>query len=862
VSLSAWGLEATKPGRLRLSSALALYRVRLRKRWVQELLAVLGIAAGVALLYATQIASTSLSGPVRSLNEGLVGHSQLQLLSRGSAGMPEETYDKVIALPGVRRAAPVLQVPGNLVGPRGQRGVTFFGADPRIVRLRGNLLKGFTSADAAQQQALVLPLPTARAVGVGVGEDVRLQLAGRSATVPAVVAGHEQIGSLTNTSIALMPLAYLQHLAGVGREVTRILVEAKPGQVASVRRGLQGLAAGSRVDVRPADYETRLFNEVTKPTSQSSTIFSILSALVGWLFAVCALLVTAAERRRLAIQQRDQGYPPSARLMTLLVDAAVIGIAGIALGLAAGELLSRQGFSSDVTFLSGAFPIGDQRVVTWQSVSIASAGGLLAAVFGVLTPVREIVVASLPLCRRTTGDKAQRHEPADHRPRVRGRLPIVGVACLAGTVAITATVPGAATVGLVLLALALVLLLPVILSRAIAGLEWCNQRERSLVAVELALQQLHARRSRTRALAIATTGAIAVFGATALQGARANLQSGLDDVARGLNSAAAVWVTPAGAGSSIGTASFAPSAAHTLARLPAVRSVGLYRAGLLDLTDRRAWIIGAPPGADRPIPPRQVLEGDMRLATARIRAGGWATVSRAIADDLGLQVGGRFPLAAPRPTVLRVAAITTNLGWSAGAVLINATDFARAWGSNEIAAYHVHLAPGTTPEEGRRQVTDALGRRSPFRVETAAQRADRQSAVARAGLSRLQQIAGMTLFAAVLAMSAAMTGLLWQHRPVIASLKLHGLRACLIWRSLVIETGILCGTGALVGGLFGLLGQQLCTRGVQVVTGYPVVQGLRLDIAASTVALVIGAALLVVIVPGYLVARVLPSWRD
>jgi putative ABC transport system permease protein len=212
--------------------------------------------------------------------------------------------------------------------------------------------------------------------------------------------------------------------------------------------------------------------------------------------------------------------------------------------------------------------------------------------------------------------------------------------------------------------------------------------------------------------------------------------------------------------------------------------------------------------------------------------------------------------------VLRVAAITTNLGWSAGAVLMNAADFADAWGGDDIAAYQVRLAPGTTAAEGRQQVADALGPGSALRVETAGQRADRQLIAGLSGLSRLRQIAALTLVAAVLAMTAAMTGLLWQHRPIVGGLKLHGLRTGLMWRSLVIETAVLFGTGALAGGVFGLLGQVLCTRGVQVVTGFPVAEGLRLDIAATALGLVVGASLLAVIVPGYLVARVRPSWRD
>ena len=120
----------------------------------------------------------------------------------------------------------------------------------------------------------------------------------------------------------------------------------------------------------------------------------------------------------------------------------------------------------------------------------------------------------------------------------------------------------------------------------------------------------------------------------------------------------------------------------------------------------------------------------------------------------------------------------------------------------------------------------------------------------------------MSLIAAVLAMSSAMVGLLWQHRGVIGGLKLHGLSTGLMWRSVIVETGVLFGTGALLGGVFGLLGQVLATKGVQVVTGFPVVDGIRLGIAVSTAGVVVATSLLVVVIPGYLVARVRPTWAD
>jgi putative ABC transport system permease protein len=851
------GLPPVRRGRLRVSSLLALYVIRLRRRWIQELLAVVGIAAGVALLYATQVASTSLSGPVRALNAGLVGQSQLQLMARGSTALPDGLYDRVIALSGVRRAAPALQLPGNLVGPRGQLGVTLLGADPRIVQLRGNLLKGFSSEDAAKQDTIVVPAPAAKAIGVSTGDDFSVQLVGRTITQPAVVSGRDQIGSLVNTSMALAPLGYLQRLAHAGHQVSRILVEAEPGQVGAVRRRLERLAPG-QVDVRPSDYETKLFNEAARPTTAASAIFSALSALVGFLFAICALLVTAADRRKLAIQQRNQGFPPATTLASLMVDAAVIGVAGTAIGLVVGELLSRHGFSSDVAYLSGAFPIGDERVVTWQSVAIAGLGGLLAATIGVLAPVREFVFTRTPFHVRPEPIAEDRRERATRR----APLPILGGLSLGGAVLITIAAPGAAVTGMLLLVLALVLLLPIILAATLAGIEWCNRRRGTVASVELALQQLRARRWRARTLAIVTTGAVAVFGATALEGGRANLADGLDDVVHGLANISAVWVAPRGAGDVYGTAPFAPEAVSQLEGLPAVGGVALYRAGLLDVSDRRAWVLGVPADAPYPVAPHQLLDGHSEEARARIRAGGWITISRGLADDLGLHTGQRFTLPSPVPTTLRVAGITTNLGWSSGAMLMNAKDFARAWNSTSIAAYHVRPAPGATPAQAAGQIADALGPRSALRVETAGRRASRQLTAGLSGLKRLQQIAQLTLLAAVLAMSAAMTGLLWQHRAVIAGLKVHGPGTGLMWRSLLVETGILFATGALAGGVFGLLGQVLASRGIQVVTGFPVIERLQFGTAVSAIALVAGVSLLAVVVPGYLVSRVRPAWRD
>ena len=65
--------------------------------------------------------------------------------------------------------------------------------------------------------------------------------------------------------------------------------------------------------------------------------------------------------------------------------------------------------------------------------------------------------------------------------------------------------------------------------------------------------------ARARAIGVAATGAIAVFGAVAIQGAHADLLKGLENAARDENAFTDVWVSPPGAYNLLRTAPFAPT---------------------------------------------------------------------------------------------------------------------------------------------------------------------------------------------------------------------------------------------------------------------------------------------------------------
>jgi putative ABC transport system permease protein len=827
------------------ANALHLYRVRLRARALQELFAIVGIAAGVGLLFASQIASSSLSSSVGELNKGIVGGATLQLTARDAHGFPEALVARARALPGVRVAAPLLEVSANAHTAKGSQSVELVGADDNLIKLGGALVRKVKLTPFGTLGLVVLPSPVAKTLGVRKFGDPLFLQAGGNSSEAALYAQltPRQIGALVASPIAVAPLEYAQEMSGLSGRVTRALIEPASGHGAQVRAELQRLAGG-RLGVESSDYDETLFAKAAAATNQSTQLFAVISALVGFLFAFNAMLLTVPQRRRLIADLRRDGYAPRAVIGVLLLDAVLLGAVACALGLVLGDELSIHLFRSNPGYLSSAFAVGSERVVSWQSIAVAIVGGMGAATVAVLSPFKDIV----------SRDPLAAIAPREERGGgVSALLTLAGLACLAATVAILAAAPQAAIVGMVTLIAALLALLGLPLAGVLAAVRALAPR---IVSAVPHIASMELRAGRSRALAIAATGAIAVFGAVSIQGAHSDLLGGLYGAAEDMNAATDVWVSAAGGSNLLETSPFPAKDLAKLRALPGARAVRVYRGGLLDWGDRRVWVIAPPRAAVPLVPPSQLVEGNVAQADARLRAGGWAIVSLALAEEHHLKIGDSVTLPAPNPTTFRVAAVSTNIGWAPGAVLIGAEDYATAWGSQDASAYQLLAKTGVAPTQLAAQARAALGGETGLAVQTAQQHEARLKAITRQGLDRLSQIATLILAAAVLAMGAAMGAMIWQRRPRLAKLKLEGFARVELWRTLVLESMLLLGVGCFSGAIVGLIGQQLLDRALNLVINYPVVGSVGVVVALSSLALVTAAAVLMVAIPGWFAAEV------
>lgn len=812
-------------------------------------MALVGISVGVALVFAALIANTSLTGSIRELTGGIVGDAELQLSARSQSGIDERLLAEVERIDGVETAAPLLEARANVVGPGGRSPVLLIGGDSSFSRLEGTMLPHFSEAELGRQTTIGLPLPVATRLGVALGQLLDVEVGSRTVPVPlGAQLQRTDIGTLIDSPVALASLDIAQRLSGMEGRLTRIFVKASPGSEADVEQALREIG-GDRANVGPASSEVDVFERAALPTNQSIALFSVFSALVGFLFAFSAVLLTVPQRRRLIADLRMAGHEPRVLIQVMLFDAIVLGVAGAGVGLLLGDQLSRHLFDTTPGYLSAAFPVGSQRIVTWQAVAIAGSIGLLAACLAVLVPLRDIL-SRYPVRPRS----------ADRRGRNEAWVAALGCVCLAATTLVLVEHPAAAFVSVFTLTIALLCLLPLMLGAVATVFTALGRSLRSPVPV-LAILELRSRASHLRTLAVAATGAVAVFATVAIGGAHADLERGLQQSAREIDGNADIWITFAGSGNTLGTTYVGDprSRSASLRRIPGVAAVRPYRGSFLDIDDLRAWVLAPAGDSPRAVPPSQVREGDADLADERVRRGGWVAVSEAVADEQDVGVGDRVVLPSPVPTPLRVAAVTTNLAWPSGAIVLNGDDYARAWGTSAVSGLQIDVAPGGSTANVAQAVERTLGPGAPLDVETRDERIERHYETAEDALSRLSQISLLVIIAAVLAMAAAMGGMIWQRRDTLAALKVHGYAEGELWRALLLESTLLLGTGCVIGGIFGLYGQVLLSRALTTITGFPVVFVAAGATALTILVLVTVVSVAMLALPGWLAVRVRPA---
>ena len=151
--------------------------------------------------------------------------------------------------------------------------------------------------------------------------------------------------------------------------LTRILVEAEPGQRGGRARGARRRSPPRTTSTSPPRRrEARLLQQALGPSDQATGFFAAISALLGFLLAFNAMLLTAPERRRMLAELRIQGFKPRQLVGLLLFQALVLGTCRLGRRACSSAACSRAAlFSASPDYLAPAFTLGTSTVVGWRA---------------------------------------------------------------------------------------------------------------------------------------------------------------------------------------------------------------------------------------------------------------------------------------------------------------------------------------------------------------------------------------------------------------------------------------------------------------------------------------------------------------
>jgi putative ABC transport system permease protein len=359
-------------------------------------LVVLGIALGIGLYVATEAASDRMSSAFSEFVTRIAGRADLSISGTG-VGVPSDIVARVVEIPGVAHAAASVEVSAQAVDLG--ESLLVLGVD-----LLGDLHFLPFQIEHGERSVIADPLafvndPTAILLsqrfaarhGLRTGDRVRLLTAdGRKTFHIRGILRDSGAAASSSGQIAVMFLDAAQLAFARETFVDRVDVAVAPGvDVEAVRRRISTLLGKQlRVD-RPDQIGARL-KGLVEPLRAALWLSGFLALMVGAFLVYNAVAVGIAQRRREVGILRALGVTRAGAIGLFMVEAGLLALPGVCLGLLLGSTLARYAVGSTLETLNRMYvPVSQiARALPVPLIIKAALAGPALAMFAAFFPAR------------------------------------------------------------------------------------------------------------------------------------------------------------------------------------------------------------------------------------------------------------------------------------------------------------------------------------------------------------------------------------------------------------------------------------------------------------------------------------------
>ncbi|MCU0493771.1 MAG: ABC transporter permease [Chloroflexaceae bacterium] len=404
-------------------------RYLLRYPW-QFGLCVLGVALGVAVVVAIDLANASARRAFALSTETVTGRATHQIVG-GPTGLDESLYRRLRLEAGIRPAAPLVDGYVNAPDLGGQTmqllGVDALAEGPFRSYLAGpgaEVGRAGGNVDLAtlivQPNAVVMSSETATRFSIQPGGSLRLRIGSeeRMVQVVGLLQPTDNLSSRALESLLISDVATAQELLGMVGKLSRIDLILPPDANESAIAAL--LPPGVEL-TRPATRSNAL-EQMTRAFELNLSALSLLALVVGMFLIYNMMTFSVVQRRGLIGTLRCVGVSQRQIFALVLAEAAVISLLGSAFGLLLGVLLG-QGLVQLVTQT-----INDLYfVVTVRSLELAPAVLLKGLLLGIGAT---LAAAAVPAWEATRTPPRTVLRRSSMEERIRRAVPMLAVAGL------------------------------------------------------------------------------------------------------------------------------------------------------------------------------------------------------------------------------------------------------------------------------------------------------------------------------------------------------------------------------------------------------------------------------------------------
>lgn len=780
----------------------------LLRRPLQSILCILGVALGVAMVIAIDLANGSAARAFELSTETVAGRATHQIVGSG-AGLDEAVYRRLKVELGVREAAPVVESYAIAVEldqqPLRVLGVDAFAEAPfRSYLGQGNapLRQNDLTDFFVRPDALLIGQETAARYGLRLGDALTLRAgdARRTMRIAGILNPADERSRRALDGLAIVDISTAQELFNMAGRLSHIdliadeRTEAGRALLDRIRAILPPGAAIVKPSARSQSVES-----LTDAFRLNLTALSLLALVVGMFLIYNTITFSVVQRRPIIGTLRCLGVTQAEVFRQVLLETLLLGAIGGVLGIGLGILLGRGAVGLVSQTINDLYYTVNVRSVDVDPWTLAKGFGLglAASLLAALAPAYEATsIPPITALRRSAGEQ-----------RVRWLLPRVA---LAGLVMLAV---GAAMLllsralvvnlgGIFFVLIGLALASPMATIGLMGALQPLLDRLAGLVGRLSARGVVNAISRTAIAIASLMVAVSVIIGLQSMINSfRTTVESWLD-----ASLTADVYVAPPATGINASNATIAPSVVADFEALPDVSDVTRFRRVSVDFRTADAEY--------RPASLLAIRSNRERSArtfvwTLRPADGLWASmagqdevqVSEPFANKYGITPqNNRLLLRTDQgERAFQVVAVYYDYASDAGVIVMRHETYRRYWQDAQISSLALYVNPAQVSDLGA--FVDQLRRRFAGRdLVISANRELRADALAI--FERTFTITGaLNLLATVVAFIGVLSALMAlqiERTRELGMLRANGMTLRQLWRMTLLETGLMGGTAGLL----------------------------------------------------------------